>query len=365
MSGDLDIERPGELEAYLRASGRIGRDEPVSVRRLAGGVSNRVMLVESGERGGWVVKQALPKLRVAVDWFSDPARIGREALGLRYLAEMLPAGAVPRLIFLDEPRHVLAMSAVPPPCENWKGMLLRGEVDLGLVDQWGRMLGTIHREGSRRRAELAPVFEDRSFFESLRVEAYYEYTATRVGEAAGFIGELVGEMRGRRVSLVHGDWSPKNVLVTRATKRSFVPQDRLRDGATKGEERESGGGRLVLLDHEVIHFGDPGFDLGFSLTHLLSKGHHLGAARERFAQAARVYWRTYRGELGEAPWAGEVEGWAVRHTLGCLLARVAGRSVLEYLSDSEKARQREVVVGLMREVPSGVEGLVDSFLERV
>jgi hypothetical protein len=122
---------------------------------------------------------------------------------------------------------------------------------------------------------------------------------------------------------------------------------------------------LVLLDHEVIHFGDPGFDLGFSLAHLLSKGHHLRERREEFAEAAKVYWHEYRAGLGEVPWGGELEGVAARHTLGCLLARVAGRSVLEYLSGAERERQRAVVVELMGDVPSSVEGLVDLFLERV
>jgi 5-methylthioribose kinase len=339
MSGDLDIERPGELEAYLRAGGRIGRDESVCVRRLSGGVSNRVMLVEfgSGRKGGWVVKQALPKLRVAVDWFSDPARIGREALGLRVLGEMLPAGAVPRLIFLDEERHVLAMSAVAEPHENWKAMLMRGEVDLGLVSEWGRMLGSIHREGALRRPQLFIVFENRSFFESLRVEAYYEYTAGQVDEARSFYESLIRLMRQRRDSLVHGDYSPKNVLVHE--------------------------GRLVLLDHEVIHFGDPSFDVGFALTHLLSKAHHLAAHRDRFGAAAARFYEAYAEGMGlfdlGAP------GLDVSHTLGCLLARVAGRSPLEYLTAAQKQKQREIVLDLMGHRPSNVWALVDAFLKRI
>jgi aminoglycoside phosphotransferase (APT) family kinase protein len=344
MADPLDIERPGELEAYLRANGRIAPSELVSVRRLAGGVSNRVMLLERTSGESWVVKQALPKLRVAVDWFSDPRRIGREALGLKYLAEMLEEDAVPRLIFLDEAAHVLAMSAIRQPHENWKTMLMRGEVNLDLVGQWGRLLGRMHRVGWERREELSALFDERAHFESLRVEAYYEYTATRVAPAQGFIEQLVDGMRQRRWTVVHGDWSPKNVLVR---------------GATNDDRR------LVLLDHEVIHFGDPGFDLGFSLTHLLSKGHHLKEKRDAFGAAAKAYWREYRAELGAVPWIGESEDLAVRHTLACLLARVAGRSVLEYLTAEQKNRQREVVVELMRHLPRPVDKLVDEIFERV
>ena len=251
---------------------------------------------------------------------------------------MLPPGSVPRFVFLDAPKHVLAMEAVAD-CENWKTLLMRGDVDLELVRQWGRLLGRMHRAGWERRLEMAAVFEQRAFFESLRVEAYYEYTATQVSAARAFIGTLVDEMRRRRWTLVHGDWSPKNVLVRR--------------------------GRLVLLDHEVMHFGDPGFDLGFSLTHLLSKGHHLRDKREAFSDAAKAYWREYRQEMAEVPWGGQLEPLAVRHTLGCLLARVPGRSVLEYLTGRQKDRQHDAVLDLMQSPPGTVEALADGFLERV
>jgi hypothetical protein len=72
MAGDsLDIEHPGELEAYLLQRGRVEPEEKVVVLPLAGGVSNRTVLVRRRCGEDWVVKQALPKLRVATDWFSD------------------------------------------------------------------------------------------------------------------------------------------------------------------------------------------------------------------------------------------------------------------------------------------------------
>ena len=116
--------------------------------------------------------------------------------------------------------------------------------------------------------ELAGLFDDRSHFESLRLEPYYAFTATQIPAAAGFLQALIAGTRARRLTLVHGDFSPKNILIHRDS--------------------------LVLLDHEVIHWGDPAFDLGFSLTHLLSKAHHLPNHRADFANAAREYWQTYR-----------------------------------------------------------------------
>jgi 5-methylthioribose kinase len=121
----------------------------------------------------------------------------------------------------------------------------------------------------------------------------------------------------------------------------------------------------VLLDHEVIHFGDPAFDLGFSLTHLLSKANHLPEKRDAFAHAARLHWSFYGGEVGDLQWTEDLEERAARHTLGCLLARVAGRSPLEYLDEEEMARQEEAVLALLRTPPRSVPALVEDFVGRL
>ena len=142
-----------------------------------------------------------------------------------------------------------------------------------------------------------------------------------------------------RETLVHGDYSPKNILVHRDA--------------------------LILLDHEVVHWGDPAFDLGFSLTHLLSKAHHLVAHRAEFLRAAEAFWRSYCKAAGEIGWSDSRQDRTARHTLGCLLARVDGRSPLEYLTETERSRQREIVLILMQRPPKTVPALIASFKERL
>ena len=121
----------------------------------------------------------------------------------------------------------------------------------------------------------------------------------------------------------------------------------------------------MLLDHELIHFGAPALDQRLYLTHLLTKANQLPDMREDFADSARFYWATYREVVDELPWAADIEHRAVRHTLGCLLARVAGRSPLEYLDESERARQREAVLALLQYPPESVPGLVVDFVGRL
>lgn len=335
VADDLDIENSDALARYLRDHGHIAPNETPRCTALRGGVSNRTVLVERANGEAWVLKQALPKLRVKEDWFSDPARAHREALGLQWLARLAPSGSITPLVFEDREQHLLAMQAVPQPHENWKTRLLRGHVEREFVEQFGRLLGTIHRRACEMETEVAPIFDDRTFFETLRLEPYYGFTASRTPTAAGFLHELIADTLATRLTLVHGDYSPKNILV-------HVK-------------------RLVLLDHEVIHWGDPAFDLGFSLTHFLSKANHLPARRAAFLSAAGWYWAAYRHAAGDLAAADGLEARAVRHTLGCLLARVEGRSPLEYLSEAERDQQRAIVLRLMLSVPRTLPQLFEAF----
>jgi 5-methylthioribose kinase len=329
----VDIEQPASLMSYLREGGRIGADERPRITVLHGGVSNKTVLVERA-REAWVLKQALAKLRVPVDWFGDPMRIHREASALRRLQQLAPTGAVPRLVFEDREQHVLCMEAVPEPHENWKEKLLAGRVDPEDVSRFGALLGEIHRRSAEQLESLRPEFGDRAFFESLRIEPYYLYTAERVPASAPFVGDLVDETRCVASALTHGDYSPKNVLLH--------------------------GGQLKLLDFEVTHIGDPAFDLGFSLAHLLSKAHHLPAVRSELVGAVSLYWSAYR----EAASVAGLEERAVRHTCACLLARVQGRSQLEYLSGEEKARQTAAVLRILPG-PSTIAELAEEFTAEV
>lgn len=330
----VDIESPEELTRYLRETKRIALDETPSCRVLQGGVSNKTVYVERSGGEAWVVKQALGKLRVASDWYSSPLRIHREALGMRWLERLAPKGSITPLIFEDATHHILAMQAVRQPHENWKTRLLAGHVDERHVAEFGTLLGTVQREAVVRAAELAEVFDDRSFFESLRLEPYYAHAAEKVPSAANFLRSLQAETRAQRYTLVHGDYSPKNVLIYRD--------------------------HLVLLDHEVVHWGDGAFDVGFSLAHLLSKAHHMKAERESFLSAAESFWRGYVAALGILA-TGDAEARVTRHALACLLARVDGRSPLEYLTEAERTKQRALVLDLMARPRAGVQETIQAF----
>jgi 5-methylthioribose kinase len=119
---ELDIEEFDALRLYLAQFPGMGT--PVWFKKLAGGVSNRVVQVTWADGRGWVLKQALSKLRVAVDWFSSPERILVEAKALRWLNRLAPPGTTPAFRFEDPANHLMAMEAIPEDHENWKSVLL-------------------------------------------------------------------------------------------------------------------------------------------------------------------------------------------------------------------------------------------------
>jgi 5-methylthioribose kinase len=336
---ELDIENFDALRDYLAEHGYVPSGAKIFLENLAGGVSNRTVRVEWGDGRCWVIKQALTKLRVNVDWFSSPERIGVEAKALRWLNRSAPPGTTPAFIYEDVENHLMIMEAIPKGHENWKSLLLSGKIVSDHFEQFGLLLGTIHRRSFQVGAEVSSEFADTTYFESLRLQPYYIYTAQTIPVAAGFLNALARETLEHKDSLVHGDFSPKNTLIYR--------------------------GKLILLDYEVVHFGDPAFDVGFALTHFLSKAHHLPEVRGRMASAAELFWHVYQEEIMQIKWAESLESRVIRHTLGCLLARVAGKSPLEYLTPQERERQLDVVLALILKSPTNVPALIAEFVHKI
>jgi len=312
------------LLPYLRANGLIHQSDTPRMTHLRGGVSSRIVLVEPADRAAFVLKQALEKLRVASDWFGSPSRIHTEAQGVRALLKLAPEGTITALLHEDFQAHVIALSAVPSPHRTWKEILLAGFPRKRYFKTFGQILGEIHAR-SFNSAALAKEFEDRSNFKSLRIEPYYQFSAARLPAAEGFLNELIEETLSYQICVVHGDYSPKNILVH--------------------------SGRFVLVDHEVIHYGDPAFDVGFALTHLLAKAMHRVRLRRRLLEGARHYARAYLGCVRTVGLDYSFEARACRHTIGCLLARVLGRSPLEYLSNTERERQINIAMELLNRRP--------------
>lgn len=295
------------------------------VALLGGGVSNTVLLAE-GTAGRIVCKQALEKLRVDADWRSRPERTLREADALQAIAPLLPSGSVPRVLFVDRANCIYAMEAAPAAAADWKSSLLRGHADPAIAAAAGHTLGAIVRATWQQPA-WEDRFGDQTVFDELRLDPYYRYTAQRHPDCAAHFDTLITNCRTRRVSLVHGDWSPKNLL--------------------------AGPEGVMAIDFEVVHFGDPCFDIGFLLCHLLMKSIHLPACASDFETCGRYFWDALALD-DRAPW---MFSGTMAHLAGLLLARADGKSPAEYLNAPERDSLRALARRLMADPPASIPTL--------
>lgn len=292
-------------------------------RLLPGGVSNTVVLVEDGARR-IVLKQALARLRVEDEWLADRARIVREWEVMQALASVLPPGRIPGLLFLDAGRFLFAMQAVREGAADWKSRLLSGELSVATARLAGATLGLMVR-GTWCRPAFRERFSDSTAFDQLRTDPYYRTIAARHPHLGRRLADWIEESSERRVAMVHGDWSPKNLLV--------------------------GPGALVCIDFECAHFGDPSYDAAFMLNHLILKSFNRPELAGGYHQLARV---SFAWTLGMLP-ASALEWFeaaCLRHLAFLMLARIDGKSPAEYLTaETDRDAVRQLALGLIENPP--------------
>jgi aminoglycoside phosphotransferase (APT) family kinase protein len=296
-----------EILDSLRRMKVVGANETPHIVPLSGGVSCDVFRVELLS-GPICVKRALPKLRVATEWLAPIERIHSEVDWFRFAGEVEP-GCVPRILAEDKSAHLFAMNYFEPgDYPGWKALLLDGHVDSDFAGQVGRAIGHIHR-ASAGRADIAAKFDHGDWFMALRIEPYLLYTAKAHPDRAQRIEAMARDLAAARIALMHGDVSPKNILV--------------------------GPNGPIFLDAETACYGDPSFDLAFCLNHLLLKciwaPAHVSAYIRAFDALRHAYFT-------QVDWEGAAA--LDRRTAGLLsaflLARIDGKSPVEYLTDARR-----------------------------
>jgi 5-methylthioribose kinase len=323
-------------EGYLRHTARIGPSERIVVRQLTGGVSNMVLLVERPQTpgGDFVLKQARDKLRTERPWYSSVERIWREADVLRSCRcllvaatasgpDGLPTASTPEILFEDRENFLLGISAAPRPNVVWKEELLAARADPRIAAACGHLLGTLHAK-SWLDADMAAGLGDQTLFDQLRIDPYYRTLAAARPETAPAVEALVASLAAHPRSLVHGDFSPKNLLIFE--------------------------GGMMMVDFETGHYGDPAFDLGFFLSHLVLKACYHLPRQAPYLELSESFREAYDRVVAPRVGAGEhADLWArgIQNFAGCAWARVDGKSPVDYLHDPSR---RELVRGVCRQI---------------
>ncbi len=306
----------------LRRAGLLDAGAVAAIEALTGGVSSDISLVTVGTRR-FCVKRALAKLKVAADWRAPVERNRSEVDWMTTVASIVPA-AVPQILADHADEGWFAMDYLEPQQHPlWKAELRDGRIDAAFAAAVGATLVRIHAATAATAANsaLAQRFATDHIFYPIRLEPYLAATAEKHADCKPRLLELIRQTQGNKQALVHGDVSPKNILI--------------------------GAAGPVFLDAECAWWGDPAFDLAFCLNHLLLKcvwrpqwaAHYL----ESFDALASAY-------LAGVDWepAGANEARVAGLLPGLLLARIDGKSPVEYIEgEADKAQVRRVARRLL------------------
>jgi aminoglycoside phosphotransferase (APT) family kinase protein len=314
---------PPEVVAALHRLQLVKPGDVLMFTRLMGGVSSDIWKIEAAGRV-FCVKRALEQLKVERDWRAPVERSRYEYEWIATARQLAPA-AVPELLGYDEAAGLMALTYYnPDKFKLWKVQLQGGDADASLARAVGTVIGLIHA-GTAGRPEVAARFATDAIFHAIRLEPYLLATGRTHPQLADRLAALLATTINTKRALVHGDVSPKNILV--------------------GPEGP------IFLDAECAWYGDPAFDLAFCLNHLLLKCLWIPRVRDRllicFDQLAKAY-------FGQVTWEpiAELEARTARLLPGLLLARIDGKSPVEYVTDDRSKDKVRRIARLFLEWPT-------------
>ncbi len=299
---------------YLRHRGILHADATVEI--FDGGVSSRVFGIHNQDVD-LVLKQALPELKAPITWPADRRRATTEARAIKTLQGVTPKN-VPQLIDVDPEEFTLTMTRSPREFSVWKTELLGGNIQPDIGRELGRILATWHNFGAENENIRKRFLEDK-LFEQLRVWPFYRVVQERNPQYSELISKLITEITHEKITLVHGDFSPKNILV--------LPEE-----------------EPVILDFEAINTGNPVFDLAFLLGHLVCKDIRTDSSDEKalLRETAIEFLNEYR-KYSKIPVAVNLKD----HVAMIALARVDGVSLVNYLDSDKQERVRSVAKSVL------------------
>jgi hypothetical protein len=314
---EISINDKTKLVGYLENRGVFSPGAHLYVRYFEGGVSCNVALVSNGNKSV-IVKQALSRLKVAEIWECDPNRMIIEYNALEVYARLTP-GSVPSPVFYDHEQYIMCREAAPEECPMWKTNLLEGVLDFRIARKAIEALLTVHN-GTAGDGNVRETFRAVDIFYNLRINPYIEFTVLKFPDLKALADRAIEMLLSVKTALVHGDYSPKNILVSHD--------------------------KIFVLDMEVAHYGHPAFDTAFFANHFLLK-----SVKNKQWAASYLNMLEYMKNIyfngATCTDAAQLEKDTVFILGFLLLARVDGKSPAEYITGEKDKELVRNIAGII------------------
>lgn len=308
---------PEELSRIFVSLGLAAEHEVPKATPLTGGVSSGIYRIDVAS-GFYCLKQALPQLKVAKEWKVPVNRVFAEIAWLKAADQIVP-GHVPKVLGEDEATKSFVMEYLATGHSVWKSALLNGQIDIDVARQVGSIIGKIHEKTAHSQSCKARFANDDNFY-AIRLEPYLAETGRVHPALNARMLELIARTQKNGVALVHGDLSPKNILV--------------------------GPNGPVILDAECALYGDPAFDVAFCLNHFLLKSAWMPVHLTALMGAFTAFYVSYFDTVGFEAQTG-LEARIATLLPALTLARIDGKSPVEYLDEKTRDRVRTVAITLL------------------
>jgi len=307
------------VKEYLCNKGFLGPSEAASFTEIHKGVSSVIIQItkEGGER--FILKQPLSRIinleqrEVSGSWPLERSLWEQDCIDL--MNEFLPPGVVPKVCLHDKSNFLFVMTAAPEGARTWQELLLAGRsVEPAIARKIGHILAIIHNN-TAENARVQELFRNKVAYIMGRIDPCYREIPKAVPDLADPVQKLIDKSVKIEECLCTADFNPKNTLVS--------------------------GLEFMLVDHEGAHYGDPAFDVGLFLAHLLLKSIHKREMKDAYFALVESLWTGYYNTV--SVWSiGPFERRVVQHAALMMLGRVVGKLPVNYLTDTDKTAAIEV-----------------------
>ena len=281
----------------------INQEKIIQYKKLTGGVSSEVYHVKTN-KNNYCIKRSLKRLLVKKKWIANTNRIKFEYLWLKHCQNILKRNIPNTYEFNNKKKYIVMEYLKTSQYKTLKQLYFNKIININTIRSISKHLYKIHSNSNNYKTKKTFEGNYKNFYD-LRLDPYFNEVGRVYPKYKGYIKKINENYIKHSNTLVHGDFSPKNILV--------------------------GKNKIIYLDAECCNFGDPVFDLVFFTNHLLIKSIFFKDKSQEFIKLYISFYKEYLSNLSTKNFNSYIDR-IIKMTPIMLLSRVDGKSPVEYIN---------------------------------